>query len=62
MPFGLPVTSSDRPPMGIELRDGALVTGLVVNDSPDALAWARATYERYRAGASRFGLDEDPES
>jgi hypothetical protein len=48
--------------MAIELRDGALVTGPVVNDNPDALAWARATYERYRAGASRFGLDEDPES
>jgi hypothetical protein len=30
------------------------VTGLVLNDTPDAIRWARATIERYRQDAERF--------
>jgi predicted transcriptional regulator len=58
MPFGVLVTRGDRPRMAIELRDGPLVAGLIVNDTPDALVWGEATYETYRTSASRLDPGE----
>ena len=52
VPFGVFVTEGPAPRMGLELRDGPLVVGLVTNDTPTALAWARETVERYRADAT----------
>jgi predicted transcriptional regulator len=53
VPFGLLVTDGDDPQVVVELRDGPLVTGLVTNDTPAALAWAESTFERFRADAAR---------
>jgi len=54
LPFGLLVADvPDGETVAVELRDGGLVTGLVVNDTPDAVRWARGTVARYRAEASR---------
>jgi hypothetical protein len=55
LPFGLFVADSpDGETVAIELRDGGLVTGILVNDTPDAVRWARPTIERYRRDAERF--------
>jgi predicted transcriptional regulator len=55
LPFGLLVVDSPGgQTVAIELREGGLVTGLVLNDTPDAIRWARATIERYRQDAERF--------
>lgn len=54
VPFGVLVTEGARPRMAIELRDGPLITGLITNDTPDAVDWATATVDRYRANASRI--------
>lgn len=51
VPFGMLVTDGPSPRMGIELRDGPLVTALLTNDTPAALRWAEETFERYRTGA-----------
>jgi len=53
VPFGVLVTEGAEPRMAIELRDGPLITGLLVNDTPDALDWAERTVTRFRAGATR---------
>lgn len=55
LPFGLLVVDSpDGEVVAIELREGGLVTGILVNDTPDAVRWARDTIERYRRDADRF--------
>ncbi|WP_254763406.1 helix-turn-helix transcriptional regulator [Natrinema marinum] len=55
IPFGILVTEGSYPRMAIELRDGPLITGLVVNDTPDAIEWARETIDRFRANATQVG-------
>ena len=55
LPFGLLVVDSpDGEVVAIELREGGLVTGILVNDTPNAVRWARPTIERYRRDAERF--------
>ncbi|WP_277554583.1 helix-turn-helix transcriptional regulator [Halobaculum limi] len=53
VPFGVVVTTGERPRMAIELREGPLITGLVTNDTPAAIEWAEATVDRFRAAAVR---------
>jgi predicted transcriptional regulator len=57
VPFGVLVTDGSPGQMAIELRDGPLITGLVTNETPAAAAWARATVDRYREGATRVTPD-----
>ena len=55
IPFGILVTEGPNPRMAIELRDGPLITGLVINDTPDAIQWAEAAIDRFQADAVRVG-------
>lgn len=57
LPFGVVVTEGEHPRMAIELRDGPLVTGLLTNDTPDALRWAEATVDRFRAEATAVDVE-----
>jgi predicted transcriptional regulator len=52
IPFGVIVTDGSPARMAIELREGALITGLITNQTPAAAAWARATVDRYHEGAT----------
>jgi predicted transcriptional regulator len=56
--FGLLVIDGTHRRMAIELRDGPHVIGLITNDTPDALTWADATFERFRTDASRVTFDQ----
>jgi predicted transcriptional regulator len=61
VPFGVVVadgTGGAPTRMAIELRDGPLLTALVTNDTPRAHAWATATFERYRDGATPVDVGE----
>jgi len=53
IPFGVVLTRGANPRMAIELRDGPLITGLIVNDTPNALRWAEETVDQFRRTAAR---------
>jgi hypothetical protein len=58
IPFGVLVADGAQNRIAIELRDGPLVTGLIVNDTPDALQWAEATVDRLQTNADRIEKTE----
>lgn len=53
IPFGIIVTEGPHPRMAIELREGALITALITNDTPAALSWATETVDDFRTNAVR---------
>lgn len=54
VPFTLVVvTSASETEVGIELGEGGLAAGLVINDTPACLRWAESIYERYQRTADR---------
>ncbi|KTG08994.1 hypothetical protein AUR64_14405 [Haloprofundus marisrubri] len=59
VPFGVIVTEGVRPQMAIELRDGPFITALIINDTPDAIQWAKMTVERFQTNAVRVESEEE---
>lgn len=54
LPFAvLLVTSVDEQKVGIEMGDNGLAAGVIINDTPQCLQWAEATYEHYQQTAER---------
>lgn len=52
LPFSLLIASSaGETEVGIEVGEGGLATGIVINDTVESLDWAEAVYERYRRTA-----------
>lgn len=51
VPFGVFVISGDPVRMAVEFRDGTLVTGLLLNDTAESIAWARTVIADYKAEA-----------
>lgn len=55
LPFTLLVVISDGEPIvGIEMGDNGLAVGIIINDTPQCLQWAEATYEHHHRTAERI--------
>ena len=53
VPFGVFVVRGPESRMGIEFRDGNLVTGLLLNETVESIDWAEERISRYRSNAER---------
>ncbi|WP_192918539.1 transcriptional regulator FilR1 domain-containing protein [Salinigranum salinum] len=53
VPFGVFVVRGEESRMGIEFRDGNLVTGLLLNETVESIDWAEERISRYRSDAER---------
>lgn len=53
VPFGVFVVRGEDSRMGIEFRDGNLVTGSLLNETAESVDWAEEQLSRYGAGAER---------
>lgn len=51
--FGVFVVRGETSRMGVEFRDGNLVTGLLLNETAESVNWAEAQISRYRSDAER---------
>jgi predicted transcriptional regulator len=57
VPFGVFVVRGDESRMGIEFRDGNLVTGLLLNDTAESVDWAETQISRYKSDAERVTVE-----
>lgn len=57
VPFGVFVVRGEESRMGIEFRDGNLVTGLLLNDTAESIDWAGQQIARFTADAERVVRD-----
>ncbi|TMT80432.1 hypothetical protein E2L06_18365 [Haloterrigena sp. H1] len=58
LPYALWIMERDEHPLaGITIHEKGGVRGVLMNDSPDAVAWARKEYEQYRDQAGRVTVD-----
>lgn len=54
LPFTLLlVTSGGEPIVGIEMGNNGLAVGIIINDTPQCLQWAEATYEHHHRTAEQ---------
>ena len=56
LPFGVFVVRGAESRMGIEFRDGNLVTGLLLNETVESVNWAEERISRYKSNAERVGV------
>lgn len=58
LPYALWIMERDECPLvGITVHEKGGVRGVLMNDSPDAVSWARKVYEQYRDQARRITVD-----
>jgi hypothetical protein len=59
VPFGVFVVRGEESRMGIEFRDGNLVTGLLLNETVESIDWAEERISRYRSDAERVRVSRE---
>lgn len=59
IPFGFfTICEGDMKKMGIEFRDGNLVTGLLLNDTVESVNWAKEQFNQYRVHAEHISVPD----
>ncbi len=53
IPFGVFIVRGEESRMGIEFRDGNLVTGLLLNETVESIDWAEEQISKYSSDAKR---------